>query len=119
MADPPVIPAAIRGSRASRHRRRLGVAAACAALLASGGGWAADILHLRCTNPVSGTSWPLVVDVAHARVGSLAAAVTDQEVRWRDPKQGFFALDRATGALELRNASSTGGYFLHYTCRPE
>ena len=109
------------GTREARRERRmrLGAAAACAALLVAGGPSAAETLHWRCTNPASGTSWPLVVDMDQARVGSLAATITDKEISWRDPKQGFFALDRATGALELRNASSTGGYFLHYACRPE
>lgn len=102
-------------------RRRLGAVVAAAVLLAAtgGAGAAAQVLHLRCTNPASGTTWPLVVDLDHARVGSLPAAIGAKEISWRDPQQGFFALDRATGALELRNASSTGGYFLHYTCRPE
>jgi hypothetical protein len=103
----------------TRRAWQLAAAAACALLPAAGSGRATETLHLRCTNPTSGTSWPLVVDVARASVGSLPAAISDKEITWRDPKQGFFALDRATGALELRNASSTGGYFLHYTCRPE
>ena len=77
------------------------------------------ILHLRCTNPASGASWPIVVDLDHGRVDSLAATITDKWISWHDPKQGFFDLERATGKLQFRNASSTGGYFLHYTCRPE
>jgi hypothetical protein len=78
-----------------------------------------SILHLRCTNPVSGTSWPVVVDLARGRVDSLPATITRAEISWHDPKQGFFDLDRATGKLQLRNASSTGGYFLYYTCQPQ
>ncbi|MGH7065329.1 MAG: hypothetical protein ACREET_14745 [Stellaceae bacterium] len=91
-------------------------------LLASAGGGraaAARLLHLRCTNPASGTSWPVVVDLDRGRVGSSAATITEAWISWHDPKQGFFDLERATGKLQLRNASSTGGYFLHYTCRPE
>lgn len=80
---------------------------------------AAEMLHLRCTNPASGASWPLDVDLDRGRVGSFSATITDKWISWRDPKEGFFDLDRATGQLELRNASSTGGYFLHYKCRPE
>jgi hypothetical protein len=76
-------------------------------------------LHLRCTNPASGTSWPIVVDLDHGRVDSLAATITDKRITWHDPKRGYFDFDRATGQLQFRNASSTGGYFLHYTCRPE
>ena len=80
---------------------------------------ATEMLHLRCTNPASGASWPLNVDLDRRRVGSFSATITDKWISWRDPKEGFFDLDRATGQLELRNASSTGGYFLHYKCRPE
>ncbi len=76
-------------------------------------------LHLRCTNAASGTSWPIVVDFDRATVDSMPATINDRSISWHDPKQGFFDLDRATGNLQLRNASSTGGYFLYYTCRPE
>lgn len=76
-------------------------------------------LHLRCTNAASGTSWPMVVDFDRATVDSMPATINDRSISWHDPKQGFFDLDRATGNLQLRNASSTGGYFLYYTCRPE
>ena len=80
---------------------------------------APGMLQLRCTNPLSGASWPVIVDLDHRRVGALAAAITDRWISWHDPQQGFFDLERATGKLQLRNASSTGGYFLHYTCRAE
>jgi hypothetical protein len=80
---------------------------------------AAGTLRLRCTNPASGTSWPIVVDLDHRRVDSLAATITLEWISWHDPGRGFFDLERATGKLQLRNASSTGGYFLHYTCRFE
>jgi hypothetical protein len=80
---------------------------------------AAETLHLRCTNPASGASWPLDIDLDRGRVSSFSATITDKWISWRDPKEGFFDLDRTTGQLELRNASSTGGYFLHYKCRPE
>jgi len=76
-------------------------------------------LRLRCTNSVSGATWPIVVDLDHGTVDSLAATINDSSISWHDPKQGFFDFDRATGKLQLRNASSTGGYFLYYTCRPE
>ena len=109
----------------ARHRRRRrwvisGIAAG--SLLASTGDGraaAAGILHLRCTNAASGASWPIAVDLDHGRVDSLSATITDKWISWHDPKQGFFDFERATGKLQFRNASSTGGYFLHYTCRPE
>ncbi|HEU0154564.1 MAG TPA: hypothetical protein VFQ82_00725 [Stellaceae bacterium] len=83
----------------------------------SGPAAAAELLHLRCTNPASGTSWPVVIDLDRSRVDSFLATVTARSISWHDPKTGFFDLERATGQLELRNASSTGGYFLHYTCQ--
>ena len=96
----------------------LGVAGSVAA---AGEGWAAEggMLHLRCTNSASGTNWPVVVDLDHALVDSVPATISDKWISWHDPKQGLFDLERATGKLQFRNASSTGGYFLFYTCRPE
>jgi hypothetical protein len=104
-----------------RHWRRALGATAAAWLAASAPGLAAQthVLRLRCTNPVSGASWPLVVDLARSRVDSLAATISQNSISWHDPRRGFFDLDRATGKLQLRNASATGGYFLYYTCRPE
>jgi hypothetical protein len=105
------------------HRRRIvsGIAAGTLLLASAGGGGAAPpgILHLRCTNPASGVSWPIVVDLDHGLVDSLSATITDKWITWRDPKQGFFDFERDTGKLQFRNASSTGGYFLYYTCRTE
>jgi hypothetical protein len=105
--------------RRCRQRMVSGLAAATLLLAAASDGHTATagILHLRCTNPVSGASWPIIVDLDHSRVDSLAATITDQWINWHDPKQGIFELERATGRLQFRNASSTGGYFLHYTCR--
>jgi hypothetical protein len=83
-------------------------------------GWAdTGMLHLRCTNPASGTNWPVVIDLDHALVDSLPATITAKWISWRDPKQGLFDLERATWKLQFRNASATGGYYLFYTCRPE
>jgi hypothetical protein len=126
MADPIGFPPATmpRAPVARRRRRRRWVISGISAgsLLASTGdvgAAAARLLHLRCTNATSGASWPITVDLDHSRVGSLSATVTDKWITWHDPQQGFFDLERATGKLQLRNASSTGGYFMHYTCRPE
>ena len=105
------------------HRRMLlSVITAVIVLLGAAGEVRTAELHtlrLRCTNAASGTSWPIVVDLDHGTVDSLAATINRSWISWHDPKQGFFDLDRATGKLQLRNASSTGGYFLYYTCRPE
>jgi hypothetical protein len=123
LATPPAPPPHPHGAGHHRRRRRLvcGIAAG-ALLLASAGDGRADaagILRLRCTNPASGASWPIVVDLDHRRVDSLSATITGKRITWHDPKQGFFDLERGSGKLELRNASSTGGYFLYYVCRPE
>jgi hypothetical protein len=83
--------------------------------------WAAetDVQHLRCTNPASGTSWQITVDLDHRTVDSQPAKITDGWISWPDAKRGSFDLERATGKLQFRNASSTGGYYLFYTCHPE
>jgi hypothetical protein len=110
-----------RGAGDRRRRRVLyGITAGVALLAVAGDGWtAAGILRLRCTNPTSGATWPIVLDLDNHKVDSVSAIITDKWISWRDPKQGFFDLERATGKLQFRNASSTGGYFLYYTCRPE
>jgi len=102
------------------RRGREGAAAAALLLFSAVCGQAAPgALRWRCSNPASGASWTIVVDTARRRVDAFPATITAQQVSWHDPKRGFFDLDRATGALQLRNASSTGGYFLHYQCRAE
>jgi hypothetical protein len=79
----------------------------------------AGVLHMRCTNPTGGANWPVVVDLDHGLVDALPATITDTWMKWQDPKGAVYELERATGKLQLRGASSTGGYFLHYTCQPE
>jgi hypothetical protein len=106
-------------------RRRSGWARSAGLGLALGmttvAGWAAGtgVQHLRCTNPASGTNWSITVDLDHGTVDSQPAKITDGWISWPDPKQGSFDLERATGKLQFRNASSTGGYYLFYTCHPE
>jgi hypothetical protein len=120
---PPAQTSRARAAAVRRARRSMASGTAAVALLAAsaGGGPSimADTLRLRCTNPASGTSWPIVVDLDHGRVDSLAATITLEWISWHDPGRGFFDLERATGRLQLRNASSTGGYFLHYMCRSD
>jgi hypothetical protein len=77
------------------------------------------ILHLRCANPVNGANWAVLVDLDRNLVDGRPATITDKWISWRDLKQGSFDFERATGRLQLRAASTTGGYFLHYTCQPE
>jgi hypothetical protein len=84
-------------------------------------GWAAEtgLLHLRCTNAASGASWSILIDFDRKLVDSAPATIDDKWISWPDPKQGAFTLDRASGKLRFRNASSTGGYYLYYACNPE
>jgi hypothetical protein len=90
-------------------------------MMTTAAGWAAEtsVQHLRCTNSASGSSWQITVDLDHGTVDSQPAKITDGWISWPDPKQGSFDLERATGKLQFRNASSTGGYYLSYNCHPE
>ncbi|HEY1798990.1 MAG TPA: hypothetical protein VGG57_22950 [Stellaceae bacterium] len=78
----------------------------------------AENLRFRCTNATSGAAWDISVDVDHRRVDNLPAEMNAASISWRDAKNRIYELDRATGALRMRNASSTGGYYLYYTCKP-
>jgi hypothetical protein len=77
------------------------------------------VLHLRCTNPVGGANWPVAVDLDHSLVDSRPATISGSWIKWTDSKGGIYELERATGKLQLRAASTTGGYFLHYICQSE
>jgi len=116
-------PATTSRAHSASGRRSMAAAIVAGALLfaavAGGAAMAAGMLRLRCTNPASGASWPIVVDLDGARVDTFPATITPEWISWHDPRRGFFDLERATGKLQLRNASSTGGYFLHYMCRSE
>jgi hypothetical protein len=102
----------------SRTRRLL--AAGLLLTLFGGGSDAQPALQRwRCTNAASGAHWTIVLDADRSRVDRFPATFTDRVISWRDPDRGFYDLNRASGDLQLRNASSTGGYFLHYRCRPE
>ena len=105
---------------------RQGVVVVAATLLvgtvfASTFGEAAEtgLLHFRCTNPTGGASWAVVVDLDKGLVDAQPAKITDSWISWHNPGGGIYELERATGNLQLRAASSTGGYFLHYICQPE
>jgi hypothetical protein len=108
------------GRRRDGWARSVGLGLAFSMMTAVAG-WAAEtgVQHLRCTNPASGTSWQITVDLDHSTVDSQPAKITDSWISWPDPKQGAYDLERATGKLQFRNASSTGGYYLFYTCHPE
>lgn len=76
------------------------------------------VLVVTCTNPASGTTWQITIDFDHATVDTNPAKVSDAQVAWRDAKDLWnYTLDRKTGELTIIVASSTGGYFLHDTCK--
>jgi hypothetical protein len=75
---------------------------------------------ITCTNPVSGTSWQIMIDYRNATVDSNPAEITRTGISWFDPKDGGnYTLDRESGALTASVASSTGGYFRHGRCTLE
>jgi hypothetical protein len=100
--------------------RTLSFAAVAAISSAACGGdsaHAAAITFL-CTNPKSGTEWEVHVDYDRSTVDSFSAEITESQIAWHDTLHGgYYYLDRASGALTFLNASSTGGYATHHTCR--
>jgi hypothetical protein len=74
---------------------------------------------LTCTNPVSGTSWQIMIDYRKPTVDANPAEITKTGISWFDPKDGGnYTLDRKSGALTGSVASSTGGYFRRARCTP-
>lgn len=72
---------------------------------------------ITCTNPVSGTSWQIVIDYRKSTVDANAAAITPAAISWFDPRDGGnYTLDRKSGDLRAGVASSTGGYFRRAHC---
>jgi hypothetical protein len=77
---------------------------------------AAEITYL-CINPASGSIWNLKIDDERQTADSLPAEITTTRTMWHDIVHGgSYELDRKTGVLTFRNASSTGGYMLYYRC---
>jgi hypothetical protein len=73
---------------------------------------------ITCVNPVSGTSWQIVIDYGKVTVDSNPAEITRAGISWFDPKdRANYRLDRESGDLTASVASSTGGYFRHVRCR--
>ena len=74
-------------------------------------------LRFVCRNPASGASWEIEVDEQRSLADSYPARITGDSITWHDTgRGGFYELDRRTGALTVRYASSTGGYALHDVC---
>jgi hypothetical protein len=106
-----------------RLARTLSSVAAAAALstAACGGDPAhAAALTFRCINPKSGTTWEVKVDYDRSTADSFPAEITGSQILWHDTLHGgYYDLDRASGALTFRNASSTGGYATHHSCHAD
>ncbi|HEX3496172.1 MAG TPA: hypothetical protein VHT02_03195 [Methylocella sp.] len=80
----------------------------------------AAAITFRCTNPKSGTAWEVKVDSDRGTADSFPAEITESQIAWHDTLHGgYYYLDRASGALTFLNASSTGGYATHHTCRAD
>jgi hypothetical protein len=76
---------------------------------------AASALH--CTNTTSGAQWALPVDFAQGTVDSFPAQISDGRIAWKDTVTGrFYTFDRASGAMDMHVASSTGGFYLTLRC---
>jgi hypothetical protein len=77
---------------------------------------AAEITFL-CVNSSSGTTWNLKVDDERQTADSFPAEFATIRIAWHDSgRGGFYDLDRNSGLLTFRNASSTGGYILYHRC---
>ncbi len=75
-------------------------------------------INFRCANMASGAAWNLKIDDERQTADSLSAEITPTRVLWHDSvRGGFYELDRSSGLLTFRNASSTGGYMLYYRCQ--
>jgi hypothetical protein len=73
--------------------------------------------QFQCTNPKSGATWGVKVDYGQSTVDSFPAKITESQIAWHDTLHGgYYYLDRASGALTFKNATTTGGYSLHDTC---
>jgi hypothetical protein len=72
---------------------------------------------ITCTNPTSGANWQIKVDYDHNTVDAHPADISDGEISWHTADGENYKLDRKSGNLTVIVASSTGGYFLHDTCK--
>lgn len=78
----------------------------------------AKTVPLRCMNNASGYRWSVEVDFDHSKVDSQPAEISTAMISWYDPSdEAYYDLDRGSGALTVRHASSVGGYFLYHSCR--
>jgi len=95
-----------------------GLLVALAVVLGSSQPGLAAELRFACRNPASGATWEIEVDEQRSLADSYPARITDDRITWHDTGHGgFYELDRRTGVLTVRYASSTGGYSLHDLCK--
>ncbi len=85
--------------------------------------WGAGAAHaatppatLHCTNTTSGATWDIPVDLAHGTVDQVPARITPRIIAWKDSTLHYWEFHRATGALDMHVASSTGGFYLTDRC---
>ncbi len=75
---------------------------------------------ITCTNPYSGATWQITIDYRAPAVDANPAQVSAESISWTDAKDGAnYTLDRKSGELVGRVASSTGGYFRRGRCSLE
>ncbi len=87
-------------------------------IFGTGGAARAAAAVLVCTNLTSGANWELKVDYEQRQVDSFPAEISERWISWHDTLHGgYYDLDRRSGDLTARFASSTGGYFLYHRCR--
>jgi hypothetical protein len=75
-------------------------------------------VRVDCVNQVSGFRWTLRLDPVARTVDGWPATFGAKRISWRDGADGAgYDLDRATGALTVTRASSTGGAVNVDSCR--
>ena len=100
--------------------RTLSFAAAISSAACGSNSAHAAAITFQCTNPKSGTAFEVKVDYDRRTANSFPAEITESQIAWHDTLHGgSYYLDRASGALTFLNASSTGGYATHHTCRAD
>ena len=81
--------------------------------------WAigAAATQIRCVNTASRAAWNIALDATRRLADGHTASFRGRRTSWRNTSDGSaFELDRATGALLVTRASSTGGYVSTYVC---
>jgi hypothetical protein len=73
--------------------------------------------RIQCVNIASRATWSIALDAPRRLADGQTASFRGRRTSWRNTSDGSaFDLDRATGALVVTRASSTGGYVSSYVC---